>query len=65
MTARTPRPGGRPDPLAYLDDEVAATIAVQDSLAPDRIVLGGEPKELWGNEAIAAAYLGGHAKVSA
>src|ERR1700741_5175124 len=24
MTARTPRPGGRPDPLAYLDDEVAA-----------------------------------------
>jgi branched-chain amino acid transport system ATP-binding protein len=29
------------------------------------IVLGGKPDELWGNEAIAAAYLGGHAKVSA
>ena len=30
-----------------------------------RIVLGGKPDELWGNEAIAAAYLGGHAKASA
>jgi len=30
-----------------------------------QIVLGGKPDELWGNEAIAAAYLGGHAKVSA
>ena len=29
------------------------------------IVLGGKPDELWGNEAIAAAYLGGHAKVNA
>jgi branched-chain amino acid transport system ATP-binding protein len=29
-------------------------------------VLGGKPDELWGNEAIAAAYLGGgHAKASA
>jgi branched-chain amino acid transport system ATP-binding protein len=28
-------------------------------------VLGGKPDELWGNEAIRAAYLGGHAKVSA
>src|ERR1035437_1696489 len=29
------------------------------------IVLGGKPDELWGNEAIRAAYLGGHAKVNA
>jgi branched-chain amino acid transport system ATP-binding protein len=34
-------------------------------LETGRIVLGGKPTELWGNEAIAAAYLGGHAKVSA
>ena len=34
-------------------------------LETGRIVLGGKPDELWGNEAIAAAYLGGHAKVSA
>ncbi len=34
-------------------------------LETGRIVLGGKPQELWGNEAIAAAYLGGHAKVSA
>jgi branched-chain amino acid transport system ATP-binding protein len=33
-------------------------------LETGRIVLGGKPDELWGNEAIAAAYLGGHAKVS-
>jgi branched-chain amino acid transport system ATP-binding protein len=25
-------------------------------------VLGGKPDELWSNEAIRAAYLGGHAK---
>jgi branched-chain amino acid transport system ATP-binding protein len=31
-------------------------------LETGRIVLGGKPDELWGNEAIAAAYLGGHAK---
>ncbi|MBR0694602.1 ABC transporter ATP-binding protein [Bradyrhizobium lablabi] len=34
-------------------------------LETGRIVLGGKPDELWGNEAIAAAYLGGHAKVHA
>ena len=34
-------------------------------LETGRIVLDGKPDELWGNEAIAAAYLGGHAKVSA
>jgi branched-chain amino acid transport system ATP-binding protein len=34
-------------------------------LETGRIVLGGKPAELWGNEAIAAAYLGGHRKVSA
>jgi branched-chain amino acid transport system ATP-binding protein len=34
-------------------------------LETGRIVLGGKPDELWGNEAIAAAYLGGHAKVPA
>ena len=34
-------------------------------LETGRIVLGGKPDELWGNEAIAAAYLGGHAKVNA
>jgi len=33
-------------------------------LETGRIVLGGKPDELWGNEAIAAAYLGGHAKVT-
>jgi branched-chain amino acid transport system ATP-binding protein len=34
-------------------------------LETGRIVLHGKPDELWGNEAIRAAYLGGHAKVSA
>ena len=34
-------------------------------LETGRIVLGGKPDELWGNEAIAAAYLGGHAKAPA
>jgi branched-chain amino acid transport system ATP-binding protein len=34
-------------------------------LETGRIVLGGKPDELWGNEAIRAAYLGGHAKASA
>jgi branched-chain amino acid transport system ATP-binding protein len=34
-------------------------------LETGRIVLGGKPDALWGNEAIRAAYLGGHAKVSA
>jgi branched-chain amino acid transport system ATP-binding protein len=34
-------------------------------LETGRIVLGGKPDQLWGNEAIRAAYLGGHAKVSA
>jgi branched-chain amino acid transport system ATP-binding protein len=34
-------------------------------LETGRIVLGGKPDELWGNEAIAAAYLGGHAKAHA
>ena len=33
-------------------------------LETGRIVLGGKPDELWGNEAIRAAYLGGHAKVA-
>jgi branched-chain amino acid transport system ATP-binding protein len=33
-------------------------------LETGRIVLGGKPDELWGNEAIAAAYLGGHAKAT-
>ena len=34
-------------------------------LETGRIVLGGKPDELWGNEAIAAAYLGGHARATA
>ena len=34
-------------------------------LETGRIALGGKPDELWGNEAIAAAYLGGHAKATA
>jgi branched-chain amino acid transport system ATP-binding protein len=34
-------------------------------LETGHIVLGGKPDELWGNEAIRAAYLGGHAKVNA
>jgi branched-chain amino acid transport system ATP-binding protein len=34
-------------------------------LETGRIVLGGKPDQLWGNEAIRAAYLGGHTKVSA
>ena len=34
-------------------------------LETGRIVLGGKPEELWGNEAIRAAYLGGHAKAIA
>jgi branched-chain amino acid transport system ATP-binding protein len=34
-------------------------------LETGRIVLGGKPDELWGNEAIRAAYLGGHARAGA
>ena len=34
-------------------------------LETGRIVLGSKPDELWSNEAIRAAYLGGHAKVKA
>jgi branched-chain amino acid transport system ATP-binding protein len=34
-------------------------------LETGKIVLGGKPDELWSNEGIRAAYLGGHAKVSA
>ena len=34
-------------------------------LETGRIVLGGKPDELWSNEGIRAAYLGGHAKASA
>ena len=34
-------------------------------LETGRIVLHGKPDELWGNEAIRAAYLGGHAKANA
>jgi branched-chain amino acid transport system ATP-binding protein len=34
-------------------------------LETGRIVMEGKPEELWGNEAIRAAYLGGHAKASA
>jgi branched-chain amino acid transport system ATP-binding protein len=33
-------------------------------LETGRIVLGGKPDELWSNEAIRAAYLGGHAKAT-
>jgi branched-chain amino acid transport system ATP-binding protein len=34
-------------------------------LETGRIVLGSKPDQLWGNEAIRAAYLGGHAKAIA
>ncbi|MBI3698956.1 MAG: ABC transporter ATP-binding protein [Afipia sp.] len=34
-------------------------------LETGRLALGGKPDELWSNEAIRAAYLGGHTKVSA
>jgi branched-chain amino acid transport system ATP-binding protein len=34
-------------------------------LETGRLALGGKPDELWGNEAIRAAYLGGHTKVKA
>lgn len=34
-------------------------------LETGRLALGGKPDELWSNEAIAAAYLGGHAKAAA
>ncbi|MES2751114.1 MAG: ABC transporter ATP-binding protein [Pseudomonadota bacterium] len=33
-------------------------------LETGRLALGGKPDELWGNEAIRAAYLGGHTKVN-
>ena len=33
-------------------------------LETGRLVLGGKPEDLWSNEAIRAAYLGGHAKVA-
>lgn len=33
-------------------------------LETGRLALGGKPDELWGNEAIRAAYLGGHAKAA-
>lgn len=33
-------------------------------LETGRLALGGKPDELWGNEAIRAAYLGGHTKAA-
>ena len=33
-------------------------------LETGRLALGGQPDELWGNEAIRAAYLGGHTKAA-
>jgi branched-chain amino acid transport system ATP-binding protein len=33
-------------------------------LETGRLALGGKPDELWGNEAIRAAYLGGHTKAT-
>ena len=33
-------------------------------LETGRLALGGKPDELWGNEAIRAAYLGGHTKAN-
>ncbi len=34
-------------------------------LETGRLALGGKPDDLWGNEAIRAAYLGGHTKATA
>ena len=34
-------------------------------LETGRLVLSGKPAELWANEEIRAAYLGGHARVKA
>jgi len=50
-------PAGRAECLSVADHGYV--------LKTGRIVLGGKPDELWGNEAIHAAYLGGHAKVNA
>lgn len=33
-------------------------------LETGRLALGGKPDELWSNEAIRAAYLGGHTKAA-
>ena len=59
----------RKDPTVLLVEQNARMgLSVADHgfvLETGRIVLGGKPDELWGNEAIAAAYLGGHAKASA
>ena len=57
---------------AALPSNADAAAKIQDiaSLAgagPDHLTFyaGGKPDELWGNEAIRAAYLGGHAKATA
>ncbi len=34
-------------------------------LETGRLALGGKPDDLWGNEAIRAAYPGGHTKATA
>jgi branched-chain amino acid transport system ATP-binding protein len=54
--------------VLLVEQNVRMGLSVTDHgfvLETGRIVLGGKPDELWGNEAIAAAYLGGHAKVRA
>src|SRR6202047_406059 len=58
----------RKTPVLLFEQSAGMGLSVADHgyvLETGRIVLGGKPDELWGNEAIAAAYLGGHAKVSA
>ena len=57
-------------PRLLLLDEQNAHIALKTAdygyvLETGRLALGGKPHELWGNEAIRAAYLGGHTKVKA
>ena len=55
-------------PVMLVEQNARMGLSVADHgfvLETGRIVLGGKPDELWGNEAIAAAYLGGHAKTHA
>jgi len=59
---------GRTTTVLLVEQNARMGLSVADHgyvLETGRIVLGGKPNELWGNDAVAAACLGGHAKASA
>jgi len=57
----------RDTPVLLVEQNARMGLSVADYgyvLETGRLALGGKPDELWGNEAIRAAYLGGHTKAN-